>query len=387
MKTIVAAFHSELPRGLQQGLLHRNDLQLCHVRSLPELLERLGKGAELCLLGPQLGEHSAVTVAQQVRHGRATRSIPLILLHPAASAATLGPTSSFDEVVEWPARADVLPTVLSRYLALPVRGNERYPVRVHVFGTYGASFGQNSEAAYLGTSVDLSLDGMLLRTLRPINPGDRVAVRFALPGRPLEIQIYGRAVRVDKDAYCPDTGVAILFDAASAPERQQLKEHFAAMSGRTFRWNIVREGQRLHIHLSGVLNAEVDLTALKQLRGELDFYLRDFRRISSDSIQTWLDLMRALTGVAKIRLHECPIAFVQQANAISNLLDNTEVVSFFAPYLCTRCGLDEEQMICVDRDLRDSSGQIVRRPPTVKCVSCAGDMAFDDIPERYFMFL
>jgi len=37
------------------------------------------------------------------------------------------------------------------------------------------------------------------------------------------------------------------------------------MSGRTFRWNIVREGKRLHIHLSGVLNAEVDLTALKQL--------------------------------------------------------------------------------------------------------------------------
>ncbi len=383
MKTIVAAFHPDLPRGLQQGLLHRHDVQLCHVRSLGELLERLTKGADLCLLGPQLGEHSAVTVAQQVRAGRATRSIPLILLHTTAGNAAVPQTTSFDEVVEWPARAELLPLLLARYLTLPVRNNERYPVRVHVFGTYG----QSSEAVHLGTSIDLSLDGMLLRTARPINAGDRVVVRFALPGRPLEIQIFGRAVRVEKGAYSPDIGVAILFDAASAPERQQLKEHFAAMSGRTFRWNIVREGQRLHIHLSGVLNAEVDLTALKQLRGELDFYLRDFRRISSDSIQTWLDLMRALTGVAKIRLHECPIAFVQQANAISNLLDNTDVVSFFAPYLCTRCGLDQEQMICVDRDLRDGSGQIVRRPPTVKCVSCAGDMTFDDIPERYFMFL
>jgi hypothetical protein len=194
-------------------------------------------------------------------------------------------------------------------------------------------------------------------------------------------------VRVENDAYAPELGVAIRFDAASDPERHQLKEHFTAMSGKTFRWNIVREGPRLHIHLSGVLNAEVDLSALKQLRGELDFYLRDFRRISSDSIQTWLDLMRALTGVARIRLHECPIAFVQQANAISNLLDNTQVVSFFAPYLCPRCGFDEEQMICVDRDMRDSSGRLRRQPPIFKCVRCSGDMSFDDIPERYFMFL
>ena len=382
MKTIVAAFHSDLPRGLQQGLLHRKDLQLCHVRSLPELLERLGRGGiDVCLLGPQLGEHSAVTVAQSVRAQRASRGLPLILLLPNTGHA-LPQATSFDEVIEWPAKADTLPTLLARFLNLPVRASERYPVRVQVFG----SFGQISEPAHLGTSIDLSLDGMLLRTARIAAVGERVLVRFALPGRPLELSIHGKVVRLEP-SYAPENGIAIRFDAASAPERQQLKEHFAAMSGRTFRWNIVREGQRLHIHLSGVLNAEVDLTALKQLSGELDFYLRDFRRISSDSIQTWLDLMRALTGVSKIRLHECPIAFVQQANAISNLLDNTEVVSFFAPYLCARCGLDQEKMICVDRDLRDPSGQLLRRPPTVKCVTCAHDMTFDDIPERYFMFL
>ncbi len=384
MKTIVAAFHSDLPRGLQQGLLHRKDLQLCHVRTLPELIERLGRGGiDLCLLGPQLGEHSAVTVAQTVRAQRASRALPLILLQPAAGHAAPPHTNSVDDVVEWPAKADALPALLSRYLGQPVRTSERYPVRVQVFGC----FGSGSEPAHLGTSIDVSLDGMLLRTSRAVNVGERAVLRFALPGRPLELTIHGKVVRLEPSAYAPENGVAIRFDAASAPERQQLKEHFAAMSGRTFRWNIVREGQRLHIHLSGVLNAEVDLTALKQLHGELDFYLRDFRRISSDSIQTWLDLMRALTGVARIRLHECPIAFVQQANAISNLLDNTEVVSFFAPYLCSRCGLDEEQMVVVDRDLRDASGQLLRRPPAVKCLSCTSDMSFDDIPERYFMFL
>jgi hypothetical protein len=383
VKTIVAAFHPEMPRGLQQGLLHRKDLQLCHVRTLAELSDRLGRGADLCLLGPQLGEHSAVTVAQAVRDKRTARGLPLVLLLPVVGNTVLPYSSSFDEVIEWPGKATALPQILCRILGLPARTSERYPVRVHVFGT----FGQGGDSAYLGTSIDLSLDGMLLRTGRAVSVGERAFLRFALPGRPLELQLSGRAVRIEKDAYAPESGVAIRFDSASDPERHQLKEHFIAMSGRTFRWNIVREGNRLHIHLSGVLNAEVDLTAFKQLTGELDFYLRDFRRISSDSIQTWLDLMRSLTGVARIRLHECPIAFIQQANAISNLLDNTQVVSFFAPYVCGRCGLDAEQMLVVDRDMRDTGGQLLRRPPSFKCVQCNGELSFDDIPERYFMFL
>src|SRR5262249_43794535 len=104
-------------------------------------------------------------------------------------------------------------------------------------------------------------------------------------------------------------------------------------------------------------------------------------------IQTWLDMVRSLKGASKIHLHACPIAFVQQANAISNLLEDTEVASFFAPYVCSRCGLDEEHLIDVKKDLYDASGQLVRCPPWARSVRCGADMTFDDIPERYFMFL
>ena len=97
---------------------------------------------------------------------------------------------------------------------------------------------------------------MLLRTARPINVGDRVVVRFmALPGRPLEIQIFGRAVRVERRVQSGPGGRNSLRCCLGPQSASSSKEHFAAMSGRTFRWNIVREGQRLHIHLSGVLNA------------------------------------------------------------------------------------------------------------------------------------
>jgi hypothetical protein len=229
---------------------------------------------------------------------------------------------------------------------------------------------------------------MLLRTTRPLHVGERLHIRFPLPGRLGELQAQARVLRSDDKSYAPDHAAGLRFESLSDEARHALREYFTALSGgRSFRWKIMRSDAKQIIYLSGLLNAEVDLTPLKQLRGELDFHMRDFRRISSDSIQTWIDLMRGLTGASKIRLHECPIQFIQQANAISNLLDHTEVVSFFGPYLCRKCGLDEERLIDVKSDLYDAAGVLHRRPPAFTCVRCSAPMIFDDIPERYFMFL
>lgn len=255
-----------------------------------------------------------------------------------------------------------------------------------------AGFGPTAwqTGAYLGSSIDLSLQGMLLRAARPLALDERLPLRILLPGRSTEVTAIGRVVRLDPTTYAPELGAALFFEQLSDEARQQIADLFAAAAaGRGFHYRIEpgEQDQGLLISLSGVLNATVDLTPLKQLRGELDFKLRDFRRISSDSIQSWLDFVRSLTGASRIRLHECPIAFVQQANAISNLLDNTQVVSFFAPYVCRGCHRDKEILLDVARDLTDAAGQLVRRPPPRRCDDCGQELAFDDIPERYFMFL
>jgi hypothetical protein len=204
------------------------------------------------------------------------------------------------------------------------------------------------------------------------------------------MELWGRVVRHDAQGFQPEIAVGLAFESLSELNRRALREYLQTLLlARPFRWHIAREKERQVISLSGVLRADADLAPLQQLRGELDFRLREFRRISSDSIQTWLDLIRSLTGVSQIRLLECPIAFVQQANAISNLLDQTQVVSFYAPYMCPRCGLDEERLIDVERDLEGARepGQMLLRPPVFPCSSCGAPLAFDDIPERYFAFL
>jgi hypothetical protein len=131
-----------------------------------------------------------------------------------------------------------------------------------------------------------------------------------------------------------------------------------------------------------VLRGDSDLLPLKLLRGEVYFRLREFRRISSDSVQRWIEFIRGLDMVQKINLLECPISFVHQANLITNLLERQEVVSFFAPYACDNCGLEEEKLIEVARDLAGG-----KSPPDFTCSGCGGELFFDDLVEQYFAFL
>lgn len=401
MKTIVATSQPELNRELERDLLRRAGLRVVVARTIPDVVERLRQGASLCLLTPALRDGGAGAALSAIRADKRVALLPVVLLMPPGLAGRAGEIpGDFDEVLCLPAPPGVISALLGRLLGLPVRAVERFPVRVHVFSEAegpvageGVAAGLEDEELgdgplpdeYLGTTIDLSEAGVLLRTRRALAVGERLALRFSLPGRPGDLDLRARVVRVEARAFAPGVGVGLCFERVSEVDRKTLREYLMTlMAGRPFRWHIVREGERQVISLLGVLRADSDLTPLSQLRGELDFHLREFRRISSDSIQNWLDLIRSLTGASQIRLFECPIAFVQQANAISNLLDQTEVVSFFAPYMCPRCGLDEERLIDVKRDV-PATGAV--KPPSYPCSSCGATLTFDDLPERYFAFL
>ena len=64
---------------------------------------------------------------------------------------------------------------------------------------------------------------------------------------------------------------------------------------------------------------------------------------------------------------------------ISGFQCNAEVRSFFAPYLCTSTGQEEERLI-MTKDITDP-----RHPPTFPCEG--GVLELDDIPELYLAFL
>jgi hypothetical protein len=137
------------------------------------------------------------------------------------------------------------------------------------------------------------------------------------------------------------------------------------------------------VHLYGSLREDSDLVPLAdQLRGQVLFNMRDFHRISSDCVQNWINFMRGLGNVDKVRIIEMPVPFVHQANLVSNLLDRCEVISFYAPYFCEGCGIDDERLIDVKAINRDMPAA-----PEFDCSSCGEPMMFDEIEEKYFGFL
>ena len=60
------------------------------------------------------------------------------------------------------------------------------------------------------------------------------------------------------------------------------------------------------------------------------------------------------------------------------------MVTFFAPYACDDCGLEEEKLIDVKRDL---DGGKRRTPPASRAPAAAGRSSFDELVEQYFAFL
>jgi CheY-like chemotaxis protein len=398
VKTIVASHNPDLARDFDRDLLRRRDLRLVTARDTEELVARLLEGADLCFIDRMLPDGDAASAAAVIRADKRLEHIPLVMMTAVGAPdgdRGAAQQAGFADVIELPAAPGALGLLVGRLLGMPLREDERFAVRVHVFDAdYHRRRGQLSEAGaagqvespqtYIGTSVDLSENGMLLKARRTTAPGQVLGVRFGLPGRAGELSLRGRVVRVDDETFAPQHALALAFEEVTPADRAALREYLRVLiGGRPFRWRAVEEGGRTVLELHGVLRADSDLSPLGKYKGDVWLRMREFRRISSDSVQKWIEFVRGLGPSQRLHLIECPIPFIHQANLITNLLERQEVESFFAPYSCARCGLDEERLIEVKRDL---DGGTKRKAPVMTCSGCGGALAFDELPE-YFAFL
>ena len=384
MKTIVASHNPDLAHDFDRDLLRRRDLRLVTARDTDDLLEKLRAGADLCFVDRVLPDGDATSAIAAIRADKRLEHIPLVMVTAAGAPAddrATAQANGFADVVELPAPPGTLGLLVGRLLGVPLREDERFSVRVHVF----AADGGESPETYIGTSVDLSENGMLVKARKSAAAGSVLGVRFSLPGRAGELSLRGRVVRADDKAFAPQHALALAFEDVTPADRAALREYLRVLlGGRPFRWRTVEENGRTVVELYGVLRADSDIAALGNMKGDVWLRLREFRRVSSDSVQKWIDFVRSMNPAERLHLIEVPIPFIHQANLITNLLERQEVESFFAPYSCAACGLDEERLIDVKRDL---DGGKRRTPPPQKCSSCGGPLAFDELVEQYFAFL
>jgi CheY-like chemotaxis protein len=382
MKTLVASHNPDLARDFDRDLLRRRDLRLVTARTIAELLERLRAGAHLCFIDRVLPDGDAALALAAIRTEKRLAAIPVVLViatgAPPVDRAQAR-AAGFADVVQLPAPPGALSLLVARLLGVPLREGDRFALRVHVFES------EESAPQYLGTSVDLSEAGVLLKTRRNVAVGTRLGVRFSLPTLAAELSLAARVVRSDDETFAPARALALAFEDVGPAEQVALQDYLKLLVGALpFSWQIADEGGRQVVTLLGVLGADTDLGPLTQLRGDVYFCMREFRRVNSESVQRWMEFIRGLDSSQRVHLIECPVAFVHHANLIVNLLERQDVRSFYAPYTCEACGLDEEKLIDVTADL---DGGQRRLPPARACSSCGGPLTFDALEAQYFAFL
>ena len=94
--------------------------------------------------------------------------------------------------------------------------------------------------------------------------------------------------------------------------------------------------------------------------------------------------MRLLSKVPRITLIRCSPAMVAQLNSVYNFRGSATIKSVAAPFFCPKC--DTEQLEVIETDKKIASPAELIEGERV-CTSCGGAVEFDDLVERYFLFL
>jgi len=151
---------------------------------------------------------------------------------------------------------------------------------------------------------------------------------------------------------------------------------------------------RMTITLQGdalVLAGAIDETAVlhelptRAVGGRLVLDLAAVTFINSLGVRDWIRMQASAqkTHLA-VELRRVAEPLVHQLNMIIATRGTATVTSFFAPYACDACGLEQSLLI----DAIVNAERLVRLdPPPMICPECQAQMAFNDFPERYFSFL
>ena len=108
--------------------------------------------------------------------------------------------------------------------------------------------------------------------------------------------------------------------------------------------------------------------------------LAGLRSINSLGLREWSQFLMALSQKAQITLEDCSVVFIDQANIVPQILANSKVSSFFAPYYCPRCNIELNCKLSVANHRKKLTE---RRAPQI-IHSCGEELQFDALEESYF---
>lgn len=283
-----------------------------------------------------------------------------------------------DDVLALPIHSDDFYHHIAQVARLPFRRGRRVGVSLEVvLPDVGASVA--------GTVFNVSAGGVGVQVPTVLEDGQRLVVRLTHDG---EVFPDARAqvawVKPDPDQG-GDTQAGLSFGDEIPIKTRLLLEQLALFDVAPAPPDSPMGGG-VTVSLQGDFTEITDFSALIQrLERErlIDFNAEAVRYISSAGVRAWCQFLTALEGKLYSFRH-CSMAFASQAAMVPMVVGSGEVLSVEAPYVCETCDREEMRLLETNALLRDAEHVI---PPQLTCTVCAGELEFDDVPDRYFAFL
>jgi DNA-binding response OmpR family regulator len=361
--------NTELLRHLSAPPIRRLGLEVEVCSSGAEILDAVSRSdPHVAMLDAELPEISGYEVARRIKASHPECRVVLVMgRRLSAPQMQRVAESGCDEVIIVPVTGDQLYDVIALQLGLPRRGSERYGIDLAVVTHDG-------ERSIDGRVSNLSVDGARLVLPEKVEEGTELRLTITaddVEAEPLEI----RAKIVWSQPREDSTVVGASFEDVSAAVQARLS--------RLTQWEIVEDTERTRVVIKGDITEATSFRDLMPaMVGRVDFDMSQVRYMNSLGVREWVTFLRDIP-VQGYEFHACSIPFVLQASMVKAVLGRGSVTSFFAPYHCEDCDLQEERLLQSATILAAEDLE----PPTFTCPSCAGPLVLDDIAERYFAFL
>lgn len=150
---------------------------------------------------------------------------------------------------------------------------------------------------------------------------------------------------------------------------------------------MTQEGKDLRVSLSGVLDENAVLPALKDPpAGRLILDLENVELINSLGCRNWINWIKGKKAADGVVLTHCSPVVVKQINILSGFLgEDAQIESVFVPYFCEECSHEQNALVKI-KDLHDTT-KFSEIDENIPCPQCGKSMVLDVNKAQYFHFV
>jgi two-component system, OmpR family, alkaline phosphatase synthesis response regulator PhoP len=357
--------------GIQYDIASSYDEALAKIRSAPP---------RIVLLDADLAGGSGFDLCRTIKNDPALHGTHVaLILSNLLTRDTLGRVlqSGCDDVLAMPLHPDDFYHHIAQVAGLPFRRERRVGVSLEILITSDGATSppiqgevMNVGARGAGVVVPVALEPGSHLTVRINHDGHvygdtSATVVWCKPGEPRELDGFSAGLSFTGEVPMKVKlllETLALFDVSPAPD-----------GGVT-------------VSLQGDFTEMTSFAPLiERLEGEtrIDFNASAIRYMSSAGVRAWCQFLARLDG-KRYSFRHCSVAFTSQAAMVPMVVGDGEVLSLEAPYLCESCDREELRLLETRALLREE-GRV--SPPQLTCSVCGGELAFDDVADRYFAFL